>query len=139
MTQTDTDVRIVTGEEPSADDMEAIEWGREVIRREPQVLQDGLRQMVTLTVALVGGSTALLGQLRMPLWCKGAGAVLLLLALACALVGSLPYRVRYDEESVQQCQRARERGIRYKTAPLWGAATFLLLAFVFFILGLLLA
>jgi hypothetical protein len=127
------------GEEPTLDDMEAVEWAREVGRKELQLLQDGLRQLVTLTTALLGGSAALLGQAALPRWCKTLGAVCLLLALASSLVGSLPYRTRFDPRNPDGVRAARLRGVRYKTWLLWTSATALFLALVWFVIGAVLA
>jgi hypothetical protein len=83
----------IPGREPTHEELELIAWGEEMARKGLATVHDGLKQMVTLTTALLAGSTAMLGTLPIPTVFKALGAVALLVSLASSLWGSFPREI----------------------------------------------
>jgi hypothetical protein len=134
-----TEEEVIVGRQPTHEELELVTWAEETTRKGLDAVRDGLRQLVTLTTALLAGSAAFLGQLSAPRGWKVAAAVLLLSALALALWGSLPRVALVDVHCPEAIRREREQGTAAKLWCLRGASLFLLLAFAALFVGLLFA
>src|SRR5262249_35474845 len=120
---------------PSPAERELAEWVEDSQRRRITTANDGLRQLVTLTTALLGGSAALLGQAPLSLWSKAIGMGLLIFALIAALFGSLP-RQECINRVIEEARELREKIVQRKLWWLYCSAALLVLAFITFLLGL---
>lgn len=133
----ETQDEVIYGEEPTAEQLELVAWGEETVRKGVSTAQDALKQMVTIATALLAGSTALLGQLPIPLLSKGIGSLFMLIALGLSLWGSIPREVEIDVQCPEEIKEARERGARFKMRCLRGSSGCLFLAFLVLVAGLL--
>src|SRR6266545_7801565 len=93
---TATQDNVVVGKEPTTAQKELIVWAETAARNELNIVQEGLRQMVTLATAVLAGSAALLGALPVPTVFKGLGILALLVSLAASLRGAVPYETAMD-------------------------------------------
>jgi hypothetical protein len=127
----------IFGREPSPEELELVAWAEEAASKGVGAVHEGLRQLVTLTTALLAGSAALLDKLPVSTACKVVFAGLLLVALATSLWGSLPREVTVDVHRPDKIKAARARSRRQKMACLKAASTCLVLAFCVLLGGLL--
>src|SRR5262249_47428735 len=134
---TATDQDVILGQEPNHEETELVTWAEETMRKSLDTVRDGLRQLVTLSTALLAGSAAFLGQLPVHPFCKGLTACLLMLTLGCALWGSLPRVAAVDVHYPAAIKREREEGTAAKLRCLQCASGSLLFAFVSLFVGLL--
>jgi hypothetical protein len=125
----------VVGRPPTPEENELIDWALESSRKRLTTAQEGLRQLITLTTAVLGGSAALLGQLPAPVVFKLSGMVLLVISLAVALYGSLPKEVQVANGSLDEFKAARDAYVRRKLKCLDWAAGLLVGGFAAMILG----
>lgn len=128
---------IVYGREPTYEERELVTWAEETVRKGVATTQEALRQMVTLTTALLAGSTALLGQLPTPLYFKVMAALSLLFSLGASLWGSLPREALVDIRCPEEIKAARDRMGLFKMNCLRVASVSLVTAFVVILLGVL--
>jgi hypothetical protein len=100
----------IVGGEPTREETELVAWAEEAVRKSLPTVQESLRQMVTLSTALLAGSAALLSNLPAPMACKGIASLLLLVALASALWGSFPREAIVDIRCPEEIKKVRVRG-----------------------------
>lgn len=111
------------------EEVDTVDWARRVVRDSDLVAQDGLRQLVTLTTALLAGSAAMLDRSLLPNGVKAACVFCLLGALASALFGFLPSASRLSTCYLDEIEAARVRLLRRKVWSLRAASAFLVFAF----------
>ncbi len=95
-----------------------------------------LRQMVTLTTALLAGSAALLSQLRIARACIGLSAGLLIISLVAALFGMFPREAVVNISCLEDIKKERDRGMQVKMRCLKIAGACLVAAFCVLVYGL---
>ena len=127
----------IIGREPTKEELELVAWAEEAVSKSLGTVQEGLRQMVTLTTALLAGSAALIDKLPLALGCKALSVLLLVLALASALWGALPQEATLDVRCPDEIKAVRDRGRRWKMNCLKFASGCLLAAFLVMLGGLL--
>lgn len=76
---------------PSEDDEFYISWGRETLKNNINFLNEVLRQLVSLNVALLGGSIIFLNDTFMDSTFKGLVILVFLLSLMFSFAGIMPY------------------------------------------------
>jgi hypothetical protein len=64
---------VVVGRAPTPEEKELVAWAAESARSSITRANDGLRQLVTLSTAILGGSAALLNSLKLPWGCMPQG------------------------------------------------------------------
>jgi hypothetical protein len=97
-------------------------------------LTDSLNRLITLGTAMAGGALVLLKEDVCYGWFRVAAAGLFFLALACAVYGAVPVRVRmsFSPESVRQ-QLARAAAIKKRWV--WASSTLLLAGLLAALIG----
>jgi hypothetical protein len=130
---------VIVGREPTVEEQELIDWANEAIRKGPTLVNEGLRQLITLDTALLGGSAALMGQgfLPAPTACKALGVLFLLGSLWMALAGSLPRESLVNVNHIEALRTARGRTIKRKMHYLRWSGRLLVIAFAIVLGGLL--
>jgi hypothetical protein len=129
---------ILESRPPTPEEEEESKWVRDLERRGYFLSTDSLRQMVTLTSALLAGSAGFFHQLPMPLLCKTASLFLLLGALIVALFGVRPRRAIVDLRCAEEVKAELRRGDNIRTCMFNASAILLVLAFASTVLGILL-
>lgn len=130
------DHRPLIGTAPTGDDLDQTQWAQEAIRTGGAALQDSLRQLVTLTTALLAGSAAFFGQLSAPRPFKVFGVSLLLAALATAFVGTLPREVSVCPYLPDEIRAVRSKATARRLRLLKASGCCLIGAFLALLLGL---
>jgi hypothetical protein len=125
-------VRAATNEE-----IRLFEWAEEVQKKSLNVVTDSLKQLVTLTIALLGGTAALYNQLPVAAPFKALFFITLLGTLGVSLWGMYPIVSRI--ECVEDIRDAREKSLPHRLWFLWLASVLLFAAFGFLAFSLLLA
>ncbi len=122
--------RVIKGAPPSAEELFYLQWARETQKRNSDLANQTLRQMVTLYASLLGGSIVFLKKdfLGSPYW--EAVMVLFFLGLVLAFIGSMPYEGLVDVRQPQEIKRHKQAALAWKRRYLWtagslGAAGFL--------------
>jgi hypothetical protein len=125
----------IVGGEPTSEQLDLLAWGDEGRKKTIQTLQDALQRLVTITAGLLGGATALFVQLPAHVAAKAASTVLLLIALAVVLYGSLPMRFAFDPRCPEEIRDVRRSLENVKLRCLSWGGLFLWLAFLALVLG----
>jgi hypothetical protein len=125
------------GEEPTDESLLFISLGEEQIKRAVPFLNEVLRQLVTLSTALMGGSIAFL-KADTPIHptAKTSAAVLFLLALLAALFGVLPYRSTIRPLFPNDIKRSVQAAMVWKDRLVWLSSGFLVVGLVVVLFGL---
>lgn len=129
--------QVIEGRAPTPEEDDLLDWAAASARDSIARANDGLKHLVTLTTALLGGSAALLNSLKLPWGCLAVGMALLMLSLVAALWGILPREAAVREGWLDDIRRAHAR---YLWAKLWSmraAATLLVCGFAVLVGGLL--
>ena len=128
--------RTIKGALPSAEQLFYLQWARETQKRNIDLANQVLRQLVTLYASLLGGSIVFLKQeyLKPPYW--GIVMVLLFLGLVLAFIGSMPYERHVDVRRPQDIKRHKQSALAWKRFFLWSAGLMGLSGFVVAILGI---
>ena len=113
--------RIATGAPPTAEEQFYIDWARESRKRNIDLANQALRQLVTLYASLLGGSIVFLKKefLRSPYW--ETVMILFFLGLVLAFIGSMPYEGRVDVRQPQEIKRHKQSALAWKRFFLWSA------------------
>jgi hypothetical protein len=125
----------IVGIEPTFEERELVEWGEQTKKNSLPFLNDTLRQLVLIDAALLGGGLALNEKILHPLG-RGLGLLCLLVSLAAALWGMLPYGADVNLAIPEHIRIAREAGFRFKDRALKVAASALFAAFCLAAVGL---
>jgi hypothetical protein len=132
------DGEVIGARPPDADEQELIAWAEQAKKSSINSLQEGLKQMVTLTSALLAGSAAFYAQLPVNPFVKGVAAALLMLALASALRGWLPRFATFDLTCIEEIREARRKLEQWKTFWLTICGVCLWFGFLVLLAGLIL-
>ena len=127
----------IVGQVPRPEDAEAVEWARDMARKEIVILQESLKQFVTLTSALLAGSAVFFDDAAMPKGLKIAGVVFLLASLAASTLGSLPYEAKVRPGYPEDAREARSKATKHKRGVLKMTVYTFMAAFGCFVVGML--
>lgn len=125
----------VMSEPLSAEERYYLEWARETEKRNLTLINEVLRQLVTLTVALLAGSVAFLKEGILPIGFRVALVMCLLASLVASLLGVIPFQGTVAGSPLS-IKRHKERAVRWKHFWLRLAAGLLVVGFLCAILGL---
>jgi hypothetical protein len=128
------------GAEPTDEDRFYCAMGDEIIKRNLTFTNEVLRQLVTLSTALVGGSMVFLkdGQDSLINAAFKIPAILFFLfALATAFIGMLPHSSTIWRNAPLDIRKDFERAVAWKSAMTWVAAGFLMAGLLTVLLGIL--
>lgn len=135
--QPDT-TEVILGQAPSEEQEFYVEWGYETIKNNLKFLNEVLRQLVTLSAALLGGSIAFYDPNMIGKGFKNAVVALYLFALIASFLGVLPYEGEINPQNPNSVKRHKEAARRYKRALLFVAEILLILGFLVALTGMLL-
>jgi hypothetical protein len=119
------------------EEIEAVEWAKDVRRKQLGTLGEALQRIVILTTAVLGGSAALLTEVPVPSMCKALAVILLLATLGLSLWGALPLSGRFDDRCAAEIIAERARGVRRRASVLYWSSGLLFAAFAVVVGGLL--
>lgn len=133
-----TSRRVIKGAPPSAEELFYLQWARETQKRNSDLANQVLRQLVTLYASLLGGSIVFLKKefLRSPYW--ETVMILFFLGLVLAFVGSMPYEGRVDVRQPQEIKRHKQSALAWKRFFLWSAGLSGALGFAMAMMGVVL-
>jgi hypothetical protein len=131
--QTTADL-VVTGREPTAEEIDLLSWGEKAARKTLPFLNETLARLVVLNSALLGGSL-FIDKNSLPGACRALAVVLLLGSLGASLLGTLPYGATVSPQRIEQVRRVRDAGLRLKDLSLKAAACCLFAAFLVAVVG----
>jgi hypothetical protein len=119
---------VLTGEEPTEEEMFYVGLADEQIKKNLPFVNEVLRQLVTLSTALIAGSVAILGITRLAIspGLAASAVVCFLVSLACALVGVLPYCTTIHRRSPEEIKESIRKATDWKLrlARISGGALF---------------
>jgi hypothetical protein len=128
-----------TGREPTPEEAELFAWADQAAKNDLHNMQEALKQMTTVTSALLAGAAAFYAQIHAPPAAKLLAAGFFLLALGAALLGWLPWMRQLDVSCVEEIREARGRLMGRKLFFLRVSSLLLWLALVAFAGGAALA
>ena len=127
----------VRGRPPSTDEQFYLEWGYETLKNNFNLLNEVLRQLLTLDAALLAAAIGFLDKIKIPDWSKAFVLILLCASLVISFLGVLPYKGKVDLRKPEDIKLHKEKALASKRRFLWIAASLLFVSFVISILGLL--
>lgn len=138
MQQIDNDPRVdepvIQGQMASAEDEFFIGVGEDIFKKTIPFLNDVLRQLLTASIALSGGTLMFLTDPACNKGLKLAAACAFFLAIICAFVGVLPYRDSFRPDAPNEIKLHVRAVTWWKYGWICGAVVFkafgLVLAFV---------
>ena len=125
----------MSGTPPTEEDKFYLAWGRESLKRNIEIANQVLQQLVTLNTALLGGSVFFLSAEFSVEFARWIVVALLLLALAVAFIGVLPYEGKIDLRIPKDIKAHKEKALRHKRFFVTVSALFTGGAFGFAIAG----
>ncbi len=131
-----TQTKRLEGRPPSPEEVFYLQWGREALKNNINLLNDVLRQLVTLDTALLAALIGFLHEIQIPEWSKAIVLSSVSISLLLAFIGVLPYRAEVDLRKPEHIRVHKEKALSYKRRFLTVAAIFFFLTFAFSILGL---
>jgi hypothetical protein len=121
----------IEGEPPTEEEEFYVQWGFETIKNNLKFLNEVLRQLVTLSATLLGGSIAFLDTSMIDARYKNAAVAFFFLSLLSSFLGILPYRGEINPLNPNSVKRHKEAA--YKSKRFYLLLTELLLALGFLI------
>jgi len=110
--------------------------GDEQLKRKIPFLNEVLRQLLTLSAAMMGGSIALWNDLRINHGMKIAATACFMGSLIVSLVGILPLYKQFRRQWVNEIRDAFSIASTWKSLFIWIAALFLVCGFLAILFGL---
>jgi DMSO reductase anchor subunit len=77
-------------------------WAKETAASSMKTVQESLTRMLTLTIALLGGSVAFIGKESISSTAKSTMVAFLILSLVSVLIGLFPFRNRINLDCIDQ-------------------------------------
>ncbi len=127
----------IVGEVPTNEEIFYAEYGDDLTRDTIPFLNQVLRQFVTLSTALMGGSIAFLSDSLVDPDFKKSIVVLFLFSLVAALLGVLPYRGKFHRRCPNEIKEVCLSARTWKTRFLWISAAMIFIGSLVAILGIL--
>lgn len=128
---------MVSGRPPSDEDLFYTQWARETLKSSINLANDVLKQLLTLSTALLGGSVLFLAENMMPGLLRFLAILSFFAALIVSFLGVLPYEAHLDIKNVTAIRNHKQRTLDHKRKYLWGSALCSALGFGIVIAGLL--
>jgi hypothetical protein len=127
---------VVAGEIPTEEEVFYVEWGFETIKNNLKFLNEVLRQLVTLSATLLGGSIAFLDATLIGAKVKNAAVAVFFLALIVSFLGILPHRGEIDPQNANSVKRHKDTVYKWKSFYLLLTEIFLALGFLITVIGM---
>ena len=124
--------KVVTAkaEKPTSEDLFYIRWGRETRRDNIAVLNNVLRQFITLDTALLAALIAFFDKIEICKWIKVLSCVLLMFSLAMALLGIIPRSSHIDLRQPDLIKAHKDKVLTWKKCLMWISVSSFMLSFV---------
>ena len=132
----DGEVPVLQGGRPSSDDMFYFRWGRETVKNNLTLVNEVLRQLVTLNSALLGGSIAFLDDSVVGAAFKPWIVFAFLASLIGSFLGMMPYEATVDVRVPEEVKRHKDDALRSKRRYLWTAGGCMALGFALAVGGM---
>ena len=126
----------IVGKPPNSTEVFFAEWGDEIYKRTPTFLNEILRQLLTLSISLMGGSIAFLSDSLIEKNCKLAAVILFFLGMICSFVGIFPFRDNFERRCAKDIRESIDRSIAWKDGWIYGSAVFISLGMLLALVGL---
>ncbi len=126
----------VTGYLPADEDNFYQQWGYETLKNNIVLLNDVLRQLLTLDTALLAAAIGFFDKIETLSWSKSTVLILLCISLVMSFLGIFPYEGKVDIRNITMIRRHKEKAQLYKRIFLGIAAGVFILSFVLLLLNL---
>lgn len=133
-----TAVIVVNGQEPTTEEVFYSDLGDELFKRNIPFLNDVLRQLMTLSVGLMGGGMFFLTDAVCDKGMRLVAMGMFFISLGISLIGILPYGHAVHLGMPVEIRESVNRAIWWKTGWVWGSTVFLVLGLGLAFIGLLL-
>lgn len=130
MKKSQNNVREVNAEEPTSEDLFYIKWGRETHKDNIGVLNNVLRQFITLDTALLAALIAFFDKIEICKWIKVLSCALLMFSLLVAVFGIIPISRDLDPRRSDLIKAHKKRVLIWKKRLMWISVSSFLLSFV---------
>ena len=134
--QVQQDHGVVKGKPASEEQEFYYEWGFETLKNNLKILNEVLRQLVTLSASLLGGSIAFLDTSLIGPQYKTPVVVAFFLSLMFAFFGMMPYEGEFDPRRPDSVKRHKDRAFRWKRIWVWATGGLLILGFLIAMVGM---
>ena len=122
---------------PSEDDEFYISWGRETLKQNLVFANEVLRQLVTLNVALLGGSIIFLDNKFVDTNIKALAILFFFISLAISFIGIMPYTRSVDLRVADDIRKHKKSALIHKRYYLGVAGGLIGFGFITIFYGLL--
>jgi len=138
ITEEPSDQKIKLGKWPDPEDVFFFELGEEIFKRNIPFLNEILKQLVTMSIALSGGSLMFLDKSVCDPTLKLAASVMFFVALISSFVGVLPYRDSVRRSDPDAIKENVKKATEWKNGFVWAASIFIGLGLILAFFGVLL-
>src|ERR1043165_2349730 len=125
----------VQGEFPDPMDVFYTEVGNDIFKRNVPFLNEVLRQLLTLSVRLMGGSLFFLSEATCDQRYKFVAICFFFFAMLAAFIGVLPFRDSVRIGDPAHIRASIKKAITWKDGFVWTASIFLILGFFVMLIG----
>ena len=129
--------REVQGQWASAEETLFVGIGEEIFKRNLPFLNDVLRQLLTTSIALSGGTLMFLSDPQCHKGMKLTAAAMFALAMICSFIGILPYRDSVRLDVPAEIKENVKAATWWKYSWICGSITFIFLGLALAFLGVL--
>ncbi len=112
----------IQSKRPSEDDEFYLTWGRETIKKNIELVQSVLIQMITLNTALLGANIIFLKPGAISGYWQSASLAGFFLALAVAFIGIHPHESLVSTISPEQIKSHKVAALKKKRRFMWSSA-----------------
>jgi hypothetical protein len=126
----------IVGVKATPENAELFKLGKRMIEGSIETVQDTLRQLLTLSTALLGGSIAFMNEQLTPLGFKAVCVLFFMATVGISFYGTMPYSAGLVPNIPESVRETRDRALESKTAKLRLAGGSLLLGFAVAVLGI---
>jgi hypothetical protein len=127
---------IIQGRPPSPEQEFYYQWGLETLKNNFTVLNDVLRQLVTLSASVLGGSIAFLSPRLIGTEYKNAVVITFFMSLVFAFFGMMPYEGKFDPQRPDSVKLHKGRAVKWKRTWVWITAASLTAGFLLATVGM---
>lgn len=126
----------VKAEEPTSEDLFYIRWGRETHKDNIGVLNNVLRQFITLDTALLAALVAFFDKIEICKWIKVLSCALLMFSLVVAVFGIIPLSSGLDLRRPDLIKAHKQRVLIRKKRLMWISISSFVLSFIIILIVL---
>ncbi len=123
-------------EEPTSEDLFYIKWGRETHKDNIGVLNNVLRQFITLDTALLAVLIAFFDKIQICKWIKVLSCALLMFSLVMAVFGIIPLSSDLDLRRPDLIKAHKKRVLIRKKRLMWISVSSFVLSFIIILIVL---